>query len=100
MKGMNARFLIAAILFAGSSSGGPALASQDDGGPAYVVTNLPSLGGTVSSGNSLNDLGWASGTSNLPGDTTQHATLWLDGRRIDLLRQQCAHFLHPVSGKL
>jgi probable HAF family extracellular repeat protein len=79
---MNARFLIATLLLLGSSSGGPALASE--GRPAYIVTNLPSLGGTVSSGNSLNDLGWASGTSNLPGDTTQHATLWLDGGRIDL----------------
>ena len=58
MKGVNARFLIAAILLAGSSSAGPTLASEDDGRPAYIVTNLPSLGGAVSSGNSLNDLGW------------------------------------------
>src|SRR5207237_2657907 len=78
MKGVNARFLIAAILLAGSSSAGPTLASEDDGRPAYIVTNLPSLGGAVSSGNSLNDLGWASGTSNLSGDITQHATLWLE----------------------
>ncbi len=68
MNGVNARFLTAAVLLAGLSSGGPTLASQDDEGTAYAVTNLPSLGGTVSSGNSLNDLGWASGTSNLPGD--------------------------------
>ena len=84
MKGVNARFLICRFLLAGSSSAGPTLASEDDGRPAYIVTNLPSLGGAVSSGNSLNDLGWASGTSNLSGDITQHATLWLDGRRIDL----------------
>ncbi len=84
MNGVNARFLTAAVLLAGLSSGGPTLASQDDEGTAYAVTNLPSLGGTVSSGNSLNDLGWASGTSNLSGDTTQHATLWLQGRSIDL----------------
>jgi probable HAF family extracellular repeat protein len=84
MKAVNARFLIATVLLGGSSSGGPTLASEDHGRPAYIVTNLPSLGGTVSSGNSLNDLGWASGTSNLPGDITQHATLWLDGGRIDL----------------
>src|SRR5437016_13320529 len=78
MKGVNARFLIAAILLAGSSSAGPTLASGDAGRPAYIVTNLPSLGGAVSSGNSLNDLGWSSGTSNLSGDITQHATLWLE----------------------
>jgi len=78
MKGVNARFLICRFLLAGSSSAGPTLASEDDGRPAYIVTNLPSLGGAVSSGNSLNDLGWASGTSNLSGDITQHATLWLE----------------------
>src|SRR5438128_1143276 len=64
--------------------GREALGAEAHGGPAYIVMNLPSLGGTVSSGNSLNDLGWASGTSDLPGDVTQHAILWLDGRRVDL----------------
>jgi len=83
MKGVNARFLMAAIVLAGSSTGGPTRASENER-TEYAVANLPSLGGTVSSGNSLNDLGWASGTSNLPGDTTQHATLWLRGSRIDL----------------
>jgi len=85
MKCVNARFLIAAVLLAGSVAGGPTLASDDP--TTYAVTNLPSLGGTVSSGNSLNDLGWAAGTSNLPGDTTQHATLWVGtvmARGIDL----------------
>ena len=82
MKCVNARLLIAVVLLAGSFAGGPTLASDDR--TTYAVTNLPSLGGTVSSGNSLNDLGWASGTSNLAGDTTQHATLWLFGWAVDL----------------
>jgi probable HAF family extracellular repeat protein len=84
MNGVNARFLIAAVLLAGFFSGGPTLASDDEDRTEYVVANLPSLGGTVSSGNSLNDLGWASGTSNLPGDVKQHAILWLHGVGIDL----------------
>src|SRR2546430_16789267 len=84
MKGMSARHWRFAILLVGFSSAGGAMAAERDAPARYLVTNLPSLGGTVSSGNSLNDLGWASGTSNLSGDTVQHATLWLEGWKIDL----------------
>jgi probable HAF family extracellular repeat protein len=52
--------------------------------PRYQVTALPSLGGTASGGNSINDLGWVSGFSNLPGDATTHATLWRHRRALDL----------------
>jgi probable HAF family extracellular repeat protein len=45
----------------------------------YHVTNLPSLGGTVARGNSLNDRGWVAGYSNLTGDQSRHAALWLHG---------------------
>jgi len=41
-----------------------------------VVIPLDSLGGTVSQGNSINDLGWVSGLSALAGNGTVHATLW------------------------
>jgi len=54
------------------------------GGPDYSVYNLPSAGGTVSSGNSINNLGIISGDSNQPGDQTTHATVWLFGSRFDL----------------
>jgi probable HAF family extracellular repeat protein len=50
----------------------------------YHVTQLPSLGGTSSAGNSVNNLAWVSGFSNLPGDETTHATLWVWGLRFDL----------------
>ena len=50
----------------------------------YRVTNLPSLGGTVSRGNSINDRGWIAGYSNLPGDQSRHAALWLGGSIFDL----------------
>jgi probable HAF family extracellular repeat protein len=49
----------------------------------YLVSHLSSLGGTLSSGNSINNLGWISGSSDLA-DQTRHAVLWLFGLRIDL----------------
>ena len=53
--------------------------------PRYRVINLGNpLGGTSSIGNAMNDLGWAMGTANLPGDTTQHAEIWLPGLHLDL----------------
>jgi probable HAF family extracellular repeat protein len=41
----------------------------------YQVSNLASLGGTSSGGNSINDLSWVAGYSRLP-DRNRHATLW------------------------
>src|ERR1051325_2624919 len=41
----------------------------------YQVSTLPSLGGTSSGGNSINNLNWAAGYSRLP-DRNRHATLW------------------------
>src|SRR5437773_10922365 len=41
----------------------------------YHVSNLASLGGTSSGGNSINDLSWVAGYSRQP-DRNRHATLW------------------------
>ncbi len=49
----------------------------------YQVSNLPSLGGTSSGGNSINDQSWAAGYSRLP-DRNRHATLWRSGLLSDL----------------
>ena len=46
----------------------------------YLVVTLGSLGGTVSAGNGVNDLGWVAGTSTLEGNRIQHAALWRLGR--------------------
>jgi probable HAF family extracellular repeat protein len=54
------------------------------GSTTYVVTELGSLGGAASAGNSINDRGWISGFSKLPGDATMHAALWRDGSAKDL----------------
>jgi len=63
------------------------LSAQDQSsGPArYRVINLGNpLGGSSSAGNAMNNLGWATGVANLPGDATQHAELWLRGLHLDL----------------
>src|SRR5256884_6365923 len=49
----------------------------------YHVSTLPSLGGTSSGGNSINDQSWAAGYSRLP-DRNRHATLWRNSSLTDL----------------
>ncbi|HZX40699.1 MAG TPA: hypothetical protein VFE93_02600, partial [Myxococcaceae bacterium] len=53
-------------------------------GRSYVVIPLASLGGTVSQGNSINDLGWVGGLSAQAGDATVHATIWRGRTPTDL----------------
>jgi len=74
MKTLIARFVVlASALLAGIAYGSD-----------YRVTNLPSLGGTISRGNSINDRGWVAGYSNLAGNQSRHAILWIDGVGSDL----------------
>src|SRR3989440_10554179 len=49
----------------------------------YHVSNLASLGGTSSGGNSINDQSWVAGYSRLP-DRNRHATLWRNSSLLDL----------------
>ena len=51
----------------------------------YRVVNLGvPLGGTSSGAAAINNLGWVAGASNLTGDATEHAELWLYGYALDL----------------
>ena len=50
----------------------------------YEEITLPSLGGTLSSGNGINDLEWVTGFSTLAGNQVVRATLWIDGQAVDL----------------
>ena len=50
----------------------------------YQVSSLPTLGGTSSAGNSINNQSWAAGYSRLTGDQTRHATLWRNSLLTDL----------------
>src|SRR5438477_5673982 len=49
----------------------------------YNVSDLASLGGTSSGGNSINDQSWVAGYSRLP-DRNRHATLWRNSSLTDL----------------
>lgn len=75
MKLIASSLALASVLLSGIAHGDP---------QSYRVSYLPSLGGTVSRGNSINDRGWVTGYSNLPGNQSRHATLWLDGFAFDL----------------
>src|SRR2546428_7342531 len=44
----------------------------------YQVSNLATLGGTSSGGNSINNQTWVAGYSRLAGNQSRHATLWRD----------------------
>lgn len=50
----------------------------------YHVFTLPSLGGSRSVGNSLNDVAWVAGQSYEPGDATMQAVVWLFGFKLPL----------------
>ena len=50
----------------------------------YQVSSLPTLGGTNSAGNSINDQSWVAGYSRLTGNQARHATLWRNGLLTDL----------------
>jgi uncharacterized membrane protein len=45
----------------------------------YLIVRLPTLGGTNSGGNSINNRGWVAGYSRLAGDQRREAALWRDG---------------------
>ncbi len=60
------------------------LTAQDPPGPThYRVIDLGTLGGPVSSGNALNNIGWVTGSST-EANGVQLATLWLYGLQIPL----------------
>ena len=50
----------------------------------YQVSNLDTLGGTSSGGNSINNRSWVAGYSRLPDNLTRHAALWRNGSLLDL----------------
>jgi probable HAF family extracellular repeat protein len=50
----------------------------------YQVSNLPTLGGTSSAGNSINNQSWVAGYSRLTDNQSRHAALWRDGSLLDL----------------
>src|SRR6476469_9554822 len=45
----------------------------------YQVSSLPTLGGTINAGNSINNQSWVAGYSRLTGNQSRHAGLWRNG---------------------
>jgi len=45
----------------------------------YTFTDLGTLGGPTSTANGINNKGWVTGVSDLPGGTTVHGFLWQEG---------------------
>src|SRR5438094_160215 len=79
-------YMLSTLLIAAACCCGAALAQT----PAkakpkvqYNVSNLTTLGGTSSGGNSINDLSWVAGYSRLQ-DRNRHATLWRNSALTDL----------------
>jgi probable HAF family extracellular repeat protein len=56
-------------------------AAETDG---YIVSNLPTLGGTRTQGNSVNNRGWVAGFSTYAGNSHRFATAWYGGQIHDL----------------
>jgi probable HAF family extracellular repeat protein len=75
--------LILGLLLTGSVQSARLTSASSTRG-TYQVTNLPSLGGTSSSGSSINNRRWVAGISNLTGDQVQHAALWEGDSILDL----------------
>jgi probable HAF family extracellular repeat protein len=62
---------------------GPRAQQQTVAEPRYIVTNLGTLGGTISFANGINNRGWVTGDATLPGDAPQRAFLWRKGLMTD-----------------
>ena len=85
MKTLIARCALpAAALIAASAMAGEAASGPHTGPSDYRIVELDGLGGTDSSGNSINNLGMVTGYSHIASDQHRHATLWLFGVEIDL----------------
>jgi probable HAF family extracellular repeat protein len=85
MKGSRKQFVVVlASLAVVIAQAGGAKAAKVNPQTVYRVADLPSLGGTNSRGNSINNRGWVAGYSNLAGNQRRHATLWIDGAAADL----------------
>jgi probable HAF family extracellular repeat protein len=77
-----AKAVCASSLFMAAVCCGLLAASQHQ--QQYTITDLPSLGGTNSRANSINNRGWLAGYSNLAGNQSRHAALWRDEVLTDL----------------
>ena len=78
------RYLLAACAAALVQSAAAQAASHHGTLPHNRITILPSLGGTSSRANSIDDLGIVGGYSKLAGNAVRHASAWAFGQQRDL----------------
>ena len=85
MRHLVVRLVVPGVAVLGLSAYGSGFeASGDDRQVVYHITDLSSLGGTNSRGNSINNPGLVAGYSNLPGNQSRHASVWFHGEHLDL----------------
>jgi probable HAF family extracellular repeat protein len=79
-------YMLLTVLIAACCCGAALAQTQTKAKPKaqYHVSNLDTLGGTSSGGNSINDQSWVAGYSRLPDNQSRHAALWRDGSITDL----------------
>ena len=79
-------YMLLTLLIAACCCGAALAQTQAKAKPKvqYQVSNLDTLGGTSSGGNSINDQSWVAGYSRLPDNLSRHATLWRNGSLLDL----------------
>ncbi len=69
--------MMLAAIFAAPFCGRLLAQQMESAKPAYRISELRTLGGTASAANAINNRGWVMCAANLPGDTTEHAALWI-----------------------
>jgi probable HAF family extracellular repeat protein len=74
---------LAALIVAGAVTAPAPAQTTPKPKTQYQVSVLPSLGGTSSGGNSINNLNWVAGYSRML-NRNRHATLWRNGALTDL----------------
>lgn len=86
MRRPTARVLLSMLLLVTGLAvlSGTAAGSTQGNADTYYVQNLESLGGSTSAGIGINNRGFVTGYSYLPGDEVTRATLWLHGLKINL----------------
>jgi probable HAF family extracellular repeat protein len=79
-------YMLLTVLIAAGCCGAALAQTQAKAKPQvqYQVSNLDTLGGTSSGGNSINDQSWVAGYSRLPDNQSRHAALWRNGSITDL----------------
>jgi probable HAF family extracellular repeat protein len=87
------------VLLTGTLQGAVPHGASQERPSGYRVVLLAGLGGTSSAGHSINNRGWVTGYSDLPGDRARHAGLWKGRAAVDLGTLGRAQQRRAVAGE-